>query len=270
MNITTEFWRDPAMPYVESRRACNSRACYRPHSHPTFSIGAVDDGSSVFTGAPGGPVALHPGSLVLVPPACVHACNPTRERTWSYQMLHLDAEWLLAIRQEGAEALDHPKETPIRITREPSLYARFCRLNGLLFSDATVHDKEATLIEFVGDCDNAAGQRIAAPTDAAAHRQRLHPLLEMLRNEPSCIASVGELAQMVGMSRYQMIRAFRAATGLTPHAWQLNQRINHAREQLQAGDDLADIAYRLGFADQSHFQRIFKAHAGVTPGRYRS
>ena len=47
----TRLWRDPRLPQVESRRACNSRACYKAHSHPTFSIGAVDAGSSLFTGA---------------------------------------------------------------------------------------------------------------------------------------------------------------------------------------------------------------------------
>jgi len=41
-----EFWSDPHMPYVETRRACASRACYKAHSHPTFSIGAVDQGNS--------------------------------------------------------------------------------------------------------------------------------------------------------------------------------------------------------------------------------
>jgi AraC-like DNA-binding protein len=32
---------------------------------------------------------------------------------------------------------------------------------------------------------------------------------------------------------------------------------------------LAQLAHELGFADQSHLQRVFKAHAGITPGRYR-
>ena len=50
-NVTQAFWHDPALPFVESRRACQSRACYRPHHHPTFSIGAVDEGTSIFTGA---------------------------------------------------------------------------------------------------------------------------------------------------------------------------------------------------------------------------
>ena len=63
---SASFWRDPSLPWVDSRRACNSRACYRPHSHPSFSIGAVDHGHSRFTGAPEGAVALTPGTLVFV------------------------------------------------------------------------------------------------------------------------------------------------------------------------------------------------------------
>lgn len=185
-------------------------------------------------------------------------------------MLHLDAQWLMAVRQEDAVPLDRPEAVTIRVTREPSIYVRFCRLNELLFSDASVHEKEAGLIEFLGDCDNASGQQIAVPAHALEYRQRLQPVLDMLRNKRTDESSINDLAQLAGMSRYQMIRAFRAATGLTPHAWQLNQRINEAREQLQAGEDLAEVAYRLGFADQSHFQRTFKAYAGVTPGRYRA
>ncbi|MGH8464494.1 MAG: helix-turn-helix transcriptional regulator, partial [Pseudomonas sp.] len=81
---------------------------------------------------------------------------------------------------------------------------------------------------------------------------------------------LAELAALAGMGRYQLIRAFRAATGLTPHAYQLNQRVNLARRWLRGGTPVAEIAYRLGFADQSHFQRVFKAHTGITPGVYRS
>lgn len=100
MKATTQFWHDPAVPYAESRRACDSRICYKAHSHPTFSIGAVDRGSSLFTGASGGPVILQAGSVVWVPAFRVHACNPAPGAAWSYQMLHLDAAWIQAVRQE--------------------------------------------------------------------------------------------------------------------------------------------------------------------------
>lgn len=260
------FWRDPALPFVESRRACRSRACYKPHSHPTFSIGAVDDGASVFTGAPGGPVALRPGALVFVPAARVHACNPAPGAAWSYQMLHLDAAWLRAVRQEYARTDDEP----VRVVSDPALYRRYCRLNTLLFSPADPQEKTSALIEFVGDCDTSAGLRIATPAASPRLAARVAPILERLRADPSMPVALDTLAQWTGASRYQTIRAFRAVTGMTPHAWQLNQRVNLARERIREGAGIAEVALQLGFADQAHFQRVFKAYAGVTPGRFRA
>ncbi|MDQ7989399.1 MAG: AraC family transcriptional regulator [Candidatus Dactylopiibacterium sp.] len=262
------FWRDPALPFAESRRACHSRACYKPHHHPAFSIGAVDAGRSVFTGAADGPVVLTPGTLVFVPAARVHACNPAPGVAWSYQMLHLEAAWLQGVRQEYACA-GFDADEPVRIVTDPLAYAGFCQLNALLFRAAEPGDKEAALIEFIGDCDLRQGVSLEAPRTPARLAAQIGPALALLRDEPAVAAPLSHLAQLAGLSRYQLIRAFRAVTGMPPHAWQLNHRINLARAALRAGAPLADLAQRLGFADQAHFQRVFKAHAGVTPGRFR-
>jgi AraC-like DNA-binding protein len=255
---TAAFWRDPALPHVESRRACNSRACYKPHSHPTFSIGAVDAGGSVFTGSKDGKVALGVGSLVLVPAGCVHACNPLPDARWSYQMLHLDAQWLQAnmplLCADSASVL-----------HDPALYRQFCAINALLFSSASAAGKQAALLAFLHAC--AASRTTSLPASVAVIPAQLHPVLQALQIQP--LASLEQLSRLAGMSRYQLIRAFRAATGMTPHAFQLNLSVNRARSRLQAGTALAQLAHELGFADQSHLQRVFKAHTGITPGRYR-
>lgn len=258
MSDTTAFWRDPALPHVESRRACHSRACYKPHSHPTFSIGAVDSGGSIFTGSQDGQAMLANGSLVLVPAGCVHACNPLPGTLWSYQMLHLDAQWL----QAHAPALDGDTATVLHC---PLLYAQFCAMNALLFSSAGTAEKDAALLAFLGACASARADVL--PSERKPVPQRLAPVLATLQTQPS--ASLRQLAQAAGLSPYQLIRAFRAATGMTPHAFQLNAHVNRARSGLQAGTALAQLAHELGFADQSHFQRVFKAHTGITPGRYR-
>lgn len=255
---TTAFWRDPALPHVESRRACQSRACYKPHSHPTFSIGAVDAGGSIFTGSQDGKVALGNGSLVLVPAGCVHACNPLPDALWSYQMLHLDAQWLHA----HAPALDGDTAMVLHC---PLLYAQFCAMHALLYSTASATEKNAALLAFLGACASARADLL--PSERKPLPQQLIPVLAMLQARPS--ASLSQLAQAAGLSPYQLIRAFRAATGMTPHSYQLNAQVNRARSRLQAGTALAQLAHELGFADQSHFQRVFKAHAGITPGRYR-
>lgn len=266
---THAFWRDLALPFVESRRACHSRVCYRPHHHPTFSIGAVDGGSSVFTGAADGPLPLHPGTLVFVPAGRTHACNPASDMAWSYQMLQIDAGWLQTVRQEYTEAHSMGVE-PVRIVNNPATYLRFCRLNALLFSEADLHEKEAALIEFIGESDSEQGLRIETRNVSVSLAAQIQPALDCLRSMPEGSMGLVELARLAGLSRYQLIRAFNAVTGLTPHAWQLNERINLARQRIRNGDDFADLAQYLGFSDQAHFQRVFKAYAGVTPGRFRA
>ena len=256
---TASFWRDPFLPHVESRRACHSRACYKPHSHPTFSIGAVDAGGSVFTGSHGRQSALSAGRLVLVPAGCVHACNPLPDTLWSYQMLHLDAVWLQG--KVPQLCMDNAS-----VLHAPVLYAQFCSMNALLFSSAGTHAKNAALLAFLHACVNAS-ETTPLPSGMAVIPAQLRPVLQRLQGQPP--ASLEHLSQLAGMSRYQLIRAFRAATGMTPHAYQLNLSVNRARHRLHAGVALADIACELGFADQSHLQRVFKAHAGTTPGRYR-
>ena len=264
---SSEIWHDPALPYVESRRACHSRACYKAHSHPTFSIGAVDAGASHFTGAAEGRVRLMPGTLVLVPAQRVHACNPVTGQAWSYQMLHLDANWLRSLRLESGVGAGEPG-APARIVRSKAMYRQFCALNALLFSGARLIEKEAALVAFIGDHDfSAHPQLMPAP---ALRPSLLRELITQAEAHDLAGVNLELLARQAGMGRYQLIRAFAAATGMTPHAYLLNARVNQARQLLRQGQALADIAYTLGFADQAHFQRVFKAHAGVTPGLYRS
>jgi AraC-like DNA-binding protein len=80
--------------------------------------------------------------------------------------------------------------------------------------------------------------------------------------------ALGELASFAGLSRFELVRRFRAQTGLTPHAFQTNLRIAHARTMLRAGDPIAGVAAACGFADQPHLTRTFRRAVGVTPGRF--
>jgi len=259
-----QFWRDARLPYVESRRAVNSRACYATHTHDTVSIGAVDNGHSTFTCGDAS-YRLAAGSLVMVPSHCAHACNPDPDAAWSYQMLHLDAQWVHALLAEndGDAALpDHAA-----VSHALPAYQRFCELNDLLFSDAAHADKESALILYVGS-RSWLGLPLAAPTPPLLPHRFQH-ITALLREPHSHDISLATLADMAGMSRYQFIRAFRAATGMTPHAYQLDLRILHARQLLRRGQSLSRIAQDLGFADQSHFQRAFKQRVAATPGLYQ-
>jgi AraC family transcriptional regulator len=89
-------------------------------------------------------------------------------------------------------------------------------------------------------------------------------------NDPlTATVNLNDLAALAGLSRCHFIRAFKATTTLTPMAYVERSRIERARLLVTDGQmRLAEIAHFIGFADQSHFTRRFKAHVGCTPGDY--
>ena len=123
--------------------------------------------------------------------------------------------------------------------------------------------QEEALIDFVGALllEPATGNE-AMPTWVA-------DLAGQLNHHCAHNWSIAELADQAGVSRYHLIRVFRLYTGLTPHAYQTDCRINKARQLLRAGGHLAELAQQLGFNDQSHFQRAFRQRTSITPGDYR-
>lgn len=113
------------------------------------------------------------------------------------------------------------------------------------------------------------------PGDEAGKVVALAPMAirraqEMLVEGEEGRVTIAGIASELGLSRNHFFMAFREATGVTPYQWLLNQRIDHARRLLRTTElSLAEIALHCGFADQSHFTRVFGRIEGVSPGRWR-
>jgi AraC family transcriptional regulator len=82
--------------------------------------------------------------------------------------------------------------------------------------------------------------------------------------------ALADIARECELSVAQFARAFKRSTGLPPHRYLTERRIERARLLLMRSDlPLADVAVRCGFADQSHFTKIFRRALGVSPGSFR-
>ena len=79
-----------------------------------------------------------------------------------------------------------------------------------------------------------------------------------------------QIAADLGLSVSHFSRAFRISTGLPPHQWLLRQRVKAAKQLMTVRDlPLSEIAMSAGFANQSHFTRVFSSMVGVSPGAWR-
>lgn len=82
--------------------------------------------------------------------------------------------------------------------------------------------------------------------------------------------SLGELAGVVQMSAFSLLRRFRKEFGCPPHVYVLRRRVEHAKRRIACRDSaLKAVAAQCGFSDQSHMTRVFRRLVGVTPAEYR-
>ncbi|MDZ7927911.1 MAG: AraC family transcriptional regulator [Agrobacterium sp.] len=83
-----------------------------------------------------------------------------------------------------------------------------------------------------------------------------------------CLRSIRleELAELTNLSQSHFSHAFKASTGVPPHQWQMQARIDRVKDLMMRTDmALTDIAIAAGFSDQAHFSRVFRKMVGVSP-----
>ena len=259
------FMRSELLP-VEARRAIDSTACYEKHSHEEFSIGIIENGNSEFYHC-GNMEMISPGSVVIINANEVHSCNPTAGSTWSYKMLYLDTQWLIALQQEVL-GIEFDCWIPITQphTRCPKTYSQFHTLFDLIVDRHEVLRQEEAMIELFSDLilSNQSGDVI----DKVGHKGLLRAQ-DFIREHYTSQLKLTDIAQVAGMSRYYLIHSFRKQFGITPHAYQLTQRVNEAKLLLRSGMDITTAALKVGFCDQSHLHRNFKKVVAATPKQYK-
>jgi AraC-like DNA-binding protein len=171
------------------------------------------------------------------------------------------------------EELDHLKLQTPRLTFHDD---RVWRMGALLAAQCEAPD---SLTQLYGDSLTTALfidlLRMGKRTGSERERGGLAPWqLRKAKDYIEAHLSAGvrlqDLAQLTGLSQSQFGRAFKVSTGMTPFRWQTQTRIAKARELLLDGRlSLAQISLATGFAEQSHFSRVFQRVVGTSPGAWR-
>jgi AraC family transcriptional regulator len=136
---------------------------------------------------------------------------------------------------------------------------------GLLFIEHIF----GAVIAHLSASSSADTQGIAAKTARLAPWQE-RKAKEMLVANLCADISLKDLAQICDLSVTYFARAFKSSVGVPPHRWLTEKRIENSKALLLSSDTmLADVALMSGFADQSHFTRIFTKVVGLSPGAWR-
>jgi AraC family transcriptional regulator, transcriptional activator FtrA len=111
-------------------------------------------------------------------------------------------------------------------------------------------------------------ERAVAP---AREGIRLGPLFDRMRKQLHTPQPIARLAAAAGMSRRTFLRRFKAATGSTPAAWLLGERLAQARSLLETTRrSIDDVATACGLGTADNLRHHFRRRFSVSPASYRA
>lgn len=238
---------------------------YSRHAHAGLVIGLVDEGTQSYTYR-GARHRTGRDGIFFVNAGEAHTGEPADCKGYTYRSIRLDDSFIgtmlggAGIRDLAfKEAVVHSKGLARKLraaliaveSGEPALLCEERILDSLCaISKRYAHDWKEKEIRTAGH--------------GAINRAR--DFIEESRTEDLSLAMLGELT---GLSVFHFAHSFRREVGSSPFMYAETIRIGRAKRRLREGARLADIAFELGYTDQSHFTRKFKQHQGITPGQYR-
>ncbi len=260
------FFKDWELPFAECRYSTGSKREYKLHMHSTFSVGALDSGQVEYK-VEGQSSTLNVDSLALINPEALHSCNAITEEGRSYYMLYLDVSWCTQVQQSLWNIDTFVPVQQIRLD-DSSLYRQYCQAMQLVMGKEThLMAKEQLLVDLLSAVFRKSCTEQACVKSVPD--ENIEELKNLLSTSLKDDLTLVEFSEKLNVNPYTFLRRFKKATGITPHAYRMNCRIEQAKSYLQRGMDITETALECGFFDQSHLHRHFKAITTVTPKEYR-
>lgn len=239
---------------------------YHKHRHDTYAVSLTISGIQAFNYR-GVSEVSRPGQVVVLHPDEIHDGYAGTEAGFGYRQLYIEPALIFeAVRVLRGHACSLPfVRTPVLTNPKLSeaVTAAFEAGREPLAIDSLIVRLAEGLLDADPSCTQAPSPR-HLPV-AALQRAR-----EFLDTEKTRVVRSAELEAVTGLTRYDLARQFRLLYGTSPYRYLLMRRLHRARDLLARGRPLSAVAVDVGFADQAHFTRMFKATFGLTPARYRA
>lgn len=238
------------------------------HTHRTLCIGIIEQGERSLI-CRGTMYNVTPGQVFVIPPNEAHSCGSAAE-PHTYRLLIVSPNiWRSTFPQP-----DNGGNAQYLFSRlvidDKELFEQLLSFHLILETGESDFIKQSMLISVIG---NTIEQCIDAPGKMEfchEHHECVKQAQLFIEDHYGENFSLYELAQRVYLSPFYLIRVFSQKVGISPHIYQQQVRIRHAKALLMQGFSLVEIANRTGFTDQSHFSNVFKKMVGVTPSEYKS
>ncbi len=234
---------------------------FAPHDRVTWS---VDGGTTQTTALPAGSVFIYSSRDFVW---------HQRERESEYINMMLDPQVLNQVASENGLStpvkIEHrvifPDPTILHIAQLLKSEVNSGGLAGKLYTESLRNLLAVHLLR------NYTGA-VEKPTldDSPLDTLKLNQVKDFIEQRLAEDLSIADMAAVVHMSQFHFARAFKTATGQSPHRYLTQRRMEQAKVLLSVTRlSVAEVAYRVGFYNTSHFTAQFRKATGTTPKAYR-
>lgn len=240
-----------------------------PSESFTLQIGRSKSGTAIFDFGAGRFASTINGTLVVTPPHSALSFNLNAPH--DVLIASFDAAIVHRAQDEAGlstrDDLGRLHGQPVRDAALRSVLHHLWReveqgsCFGPLYADAAAAALGARLVELSSERSTRRSSPLVQPY--------LNRVLARLDADLAEQVRIEELAKSVRLTPFHFIRAFRGATGVTPHRYRLMKKVAAAQRMLLTGQDTVEVALACGFSDQSHLTNAFKRAVGVAPSRWR-
>jgi AraC-like DNA-binding protein len=263
------YWRTPLLPDAELLTAEYYAQEFSPHWHETFSIPVIQAGAQSY---------LYRGSTRIAGVGYIAAINPGEVHTgerhtdfgWASRAFYPTVEWMQQLACDVAGCKVGVPWLPNDVIHDADVSVRLAHAHRLLEADTDSLAAQTALTSAFALLIARHARTRPEPAQLLPDAVRVEALKARLADDLSESLTLSELAASVGLSPFHVTRLFSRMTGMPPHAWRNQLRLNRAQVLLRQGMSVTDVAAATGFTDQSHFTRHFKRAYGVPPGRWQA
>jgi AraC-like DNA-binding protein len=266
---SARYWRTPLLPGADLLTAEYHDHEFSLHWHDAYTIPVIVAGAECYRYL-GADYVAEAGSVPIINPGELHTGARAMEEGWRYRVLYASVDF---IQQLADDIAGQPQPLPWfepGVIRDVDVAQRLARAHRLLEAQADPLAAEAAMLEALSMLLVRYSGGKTKPARLALDDTRVATMKERLTGDLVTPLQLTELASAVGLSPFHAARLFAESTGLPPHAWRNQVRLQRALAPLRAGVSVTEVAAASGFTDQSHFTRHFRRVFGVPPGRWQA
>jgi AraC-like DNA-binding protein len=264
-----KFWQTNELgSRFEVLKATYITHSFARHTHDGFAIGVIECGAETFYYR--GETHIAPeGAVVVIDPGEVHTGQAVTPEGWKYRMIYPSADLLARAASEVAGRERGVPTFKMPAIYDPVLFENLRQTHIVLEQSPSALERETRLLWTLVQLVRRYASERPVPSPLSIEHGALSRAQQYIHEHYAEDISLETLAQNAHLSPFHLSRLFRERLGLPPHVYLTQLRISRAKDLLNCGWAIADVALASGFADQSHFNKAFKRTVGVAPGQYR-